>query len=127
MKRQYLFHKVGSHRKKTEPSGSSALNDKTRSQTRVPPEALPPHLSRNRAVNIPTLLISTLLVGSLIIVLSFLGFAKAVSNVFSEPWSRLNYFVILIRVEVRWKENLEEVPPYILAENNKSFTDICVL
>jgi len=32
-----------------------------------------------------------------------------------------------MRVEVCLKENLEEVPPYILAENNKSLTGICVL
>jgi len=68
-----------------------------------------------------------LLVGSLIIVLRFLGFAKAISNVFSEPWSRLNYFVILVRIEICWKENLKEVPPYTLAENNKSFAGFCVL
>jgi len=32
-----------------------------------------------------------------------------------------------MRVEVFWKENLEEVPPYILTENNKSLAGICVL
>ena len=112
---------------KTEPSGSSALNDKTRSQTRIPPEALPPHLFRNPAINIPALLISTLLVDSLIIALGFLGFANAVSNVSSESWSHLNYFVILMKVEVCWKENLEEVLPYILTENKKSLVGMCVL
>jgi len=85
------------------------------------------HIFQNRAINIPALLISTLLASSFFIFLRFLDFANAASNVFSEPWSRLNYFVILMRVEVCWKENLEEVPPYILTENNESLAGICVL
>ncbi len=78
-------------------------------------------------VIIPILLLSTLILGTLIIILSFFGLGDFSSRVFATLWARLNTAVTLMKVTVEGKERLKENQSYVLAANHLSLVDIYVL
>ncbi len=78
-------------------------------------------------VVIPVLLISTLVIGSLVIVLSVLGFADFSSRVFGTLWARLNTLVTLMSIEVEGKDNISKGQSYVIVANHQSLLDIYAL
>jgi 1-acyl-sn-glycerol-3-phosphate acyltransferase len=76
---------------------------------------------------IPTLLISTLLLGSIIIIFCFLGLANFASRVFAGFWAKLNAIVTLMSVQVEGREHLVPGQSYVLAANHLSLVDIYLL
>lgn len=76
---------------------------------------------------VPVLLLSTLILGSTIIVFCFLGLANFSSRVFATLWARLNAVVTLMRVRIEGKEHLEPGQSYVLVANHLSLVDIYVL
>ena len=78
-------------------------------------------------VIIPVLILSTAILGSLIIVLCFLGFANFASRTLATAWARINAFVMLMDVTIEGKENLIPGQSYVLAANHLSLVDIYVL
>ena len=105
----------------------SVPNTETPRQPPIHPALLLPYLFYKWVVIIPTLVISTIIIGSLIIVLCFLGLASFASRFLAALWARLNAFVTLMNVEVYGKELLEEGRSYILVANHLSLVDIYVL
>ena len=99
----------------------------TPQQPRIPRALLLPYLFYKWVIIIPTLLISTILIGSLIIVLCFIGLANFSSRVLARAWARLNAFVTLMEVKVYGREHLEDGRPYVLVANHLSLADIYVL
>lgn len=76
---------------------------------------------------IPFLLLSTLILGTLIIVLCLIGLANFASRVFASLWARLNATVTLMRVSIEGKEKLDPNQSYVLVANHLSLVDIYVL
>lgn len=54
---------------------------------------------------VPVLLVSTFVLGTLIIILCFLGLANFSSRVFATLWARLNAIVTLMPVKVEGKKS----------------------
>ncbi|MBO6564095.1 MAG: 1-acyl-sn-glycerol-3-phosphate acyltransferase [Pseudomonadales bacterium] len=78
-------------------------------------------------VVVPVLVISTFVLGTLIIILCFLGLANFSSRVFATLWARLNAIVTLMLVRVEGKEKLKLGQSYVLVANHLSLVDIYVL
>ena len=78
-------------------------------------------------VIVPVLLLSTLLLGSLIIVLSMLGLANFSSRIFATFWARLNATVMMMSVSIEGREHLQPGQSFVLAANHSSLVDIYVL
>lgn len=76
---------------------------------------------------IPTLALSTVVLGSLIIVLSFFGLGNMASRIFATFWARLNATVTLMKVIVEGRGKLKPGNSYVLAANHLSLVDIYVL
>lgn len=87
---------------------------------------LPYHLYRLGVV-IPFLILSTAVLGTLISVLSFMGFANFASRVLATLWAKLNAAVTLMDVTIEGEENLAAGQSYVLAANHLSLVDIYVL
>ena len=86
-----------------------------------------PYILYKWLIVIPTLLLSTLILGSLIIVLAFFGLGDMASRVFGTFWARLNATVTLMKIEVEGREKLMPGQSYVLAANHLSLADIYVL
>jgi 1-acyl-sn-glycerol-3-phosphate acyltransferase len=78
-------------------------------------------------VIVPVLLLSTLVIGSMIIALCFLGLANWASRVLASLWARLNATVMLMQVTIEGSERLKAGQSYVLAANHLSLVDIYVL
>ncbi|MBL6689296.1 MAG: 1-acyl-sn-glycerol-3-phosphate acyltransferase [Pseudomonadales bacterium] len=78
-------------------------------------------------VVVPVLLVSTFVLGTIIIILCFLGLANFSSRVFATLWARLNAIVTLMPVTVEGKEKLQPGQSYVLVANHLSLVDIYVL
>lgn len=78
-------------------------------------------------VIVPTLLLSTLFLGTMIIVLSLFGLGDFSSRVLATFWARLNAAVTLMKVTVEGREHLAENQSYVLAANHLSLVDIYLL
>lgn len=76
---------------------------------------------------VPVLLLSTLILGTLIILLCFVGLANFASRVFATLWARLNAAVTLMRVTTEGKDKLTPGQSYVLVANHLSLVDIYVL
>jgi 1-acyl-sn-glycerol-3-phosphate acyltransferase len=99
----------------------------TSQQSRIRPLWWLPYVAYKWLVIIPTLLLSTLILGSLIIVLSFFGLGDMASRIFGTLWARLNATVTLMKVKVQGREKLKPGQSYVLAANHMSLVDIYVL
>ncbi|MCB1646149.1 MAG: 1-acyl-sn-glycerol-3-phosphate acyltransferase [Pseudomonadales bacterium] len=75
----------------------------------------------------PLLALSTIVLGSLIIILSFLGAPDFSSRVFGTLWARLNAGASLASVEVAGREHIKPGQSYVIAANHQSQFDIFVL
>ena len=75
----------------------------------------------------PMLVLSTMILGTLIIILCCLGLANFSSRVIARFWARLNTTVILMSVTVHGRENLQPGQSYVLTANHLSLVDIYVL
>jgi 1-acyl-sn-glycerol-3-phosphate acyltransferase len=78
-------------------------------------------------VVIPVLVMSTMFIGTIIIILSLLGMPEFSSRVFGKLWARLNMAVMFMRVQVLGRENVDSKQPYVIAANHQSQLDIYVL
>lgn len=76
---------------------------------------------------IPILVISTTVLGSVIILLCFVGLANFSSRKIAPLWARLNAIVTLMNVSIEGKENLDPQRSYVIAANHLSLVDIYVL
>ena len=74
----------------------------------------------------PALALSTLLIGTLIILLCFIGLARY-TNQLASFWARLNARITLMQVQVEGAELLQPGQSYILVANHLSLVDIYVL
>ena len=75
----------------------------------------------------PMLVLTTAILGSLIIVLSFLGAPNFASRVCGPTWARLNAAISLIGVEAIGKEHIEKGQSYVIVANHQSLIDIYLL
>ncbi|MGB0692938.1 MAG: lysophospholipid acyltransferase family protein [Pseudomonadales bacterium] len=76
---------------------------------------------------VPVLLLSTSIIGTMIIALCFLGLANWASRVLASLWARLNATVMLMQVKIEGRERLRPGQSYVLAANHLSLVDIYVL
>lgn len=75
----------------------------------------------------PFLGLSTLLLGPIIIMMSFLGAGDFCSKVLAKAWARINAMVAMIRIEIVGKEHIKPGQSYIIVVNHQSLTDIYAL
>ena len=75
----------------------------------------------------PILAFSTILLGSLIIVMSTLGAPNLASRVFATAWARFNSAVSMMSVARKGKEHLASSRSYVIVSNHQSLYDIYVL
>ncbi len=87
---------------------------------------LPFHLYKWLVV-IPFLLLSTLIIGSLIILFSFLGLADFSSRVFGTLWARLNMLFTLMTIDIAGQDKITRQRSYVIVANHQSLLDIYVL
>lgn len=78
-------------------------------------------------VVIPVLGLSTLIFGTLVIILSLLGFPELASRLCGTSWARLNLAVSMIKVEVEGQEKIDPQHSYIVVANHQSLIDIYLL
>ena len=96
-------------------------------QTAIPAPLWLPYQLYKWLIVVPVLLISTLILGTLIIILCFIGMANMASRVIARLWARLNSTIMFMRVEVEGQEHLQPGQSYILAANHLSLVDIYLL
>ncbi len=75
----------------------------------------------------PFLVFSTAILGSLIIVLSFLGAPDFASRMFGPVWAKINAAVSLIGVQTTGQEHIEPGQSYVIVANHQSLIDIYLL
>jgi len=75
----------------------------------------------------PFLGLTTLVLGLIIIILSFLGAGNFCSKVLAKAWARINAMVAMMRIEIVGKEHVEPGQSYIIVVNHQSLTDIFAL
>ena len=75
----------------------------------------------------PALLMTTIIIGSCIVVISIFGFPAACSQKLASFWARINAKVCLIKLEITGLENLRDNQCYILVANHLSLIDIYIL
>jgi 1-acyl-sn-glycerol-3-phosphate acyltransferase len=76
---------------------------------------------------IPFLGISTLLLGTIIIIMSVLGQPDLASRVFGTLWARLNMAVTLVGIDVMGRDNVQSGQSYVIVANHQSLLDIYLL
>ncbi|MDA0977843.1 MAG: lysophospholipid acyltransferase family protein [Proteobacteria bacterium] len=76
---------------------------------------------------VPLLLLSTLVLGTLIMLMCLFGAADFASRWIAGLWARLNAIVTLMKVDVEGRERLQPGQSYILAANHLSLVDIYLL
>ncbi len=76
---------------------------------------------------IPVLLLSTAILGGIIILFCFVGLANFASRVFATLWARLNALITLMAVSIEGKDKLQPGQSYVLVANHLSLVDIYVL
>ncbi len=75
----------------------------------------------------PLMWVSTILFGSLAVVLLFILPPRAVSWLCGAQWARLNAFLIPVRVKVRGREHVDPRQSYVIVSNHQSHVDVFVL
>ncbi len=76
---------------------------------------------------VPVLLLSTFVIGTLIILFCFVGLARFASRHLAAFWARLNALVMLMPVTIEGQENLRPGQSYVLVANHLSLVDIYLL
>ena len=76
---------------------------------------------------LPTLVLTTTILGSFIIVLSFLGAPDYASRVFGTLWAKINTKAALIGVQTTGKEHIKQGQSYVIVANHQSLLDIYLL
>ena len=75
----------------------------------------------------PALLMTTIIIGSCIVVISIFGFPAACSQKLASFWATINAKVCLIQLEITGLKNLRDNQCYILVANHLSLIDIYIL
>ena len=75
----------------------------------------------------PVLLISTLILGPILILLSFLGMADQGSSLLATRWARINLRCCLIKADISGLDYIQEGQSYIIAANHQSLIDIYLI
>ncbi len=75
----------------------------------------------------PFLAFSTLILGTLIILLSIAGYPDFASRVLGRTWARLNMFVSMTGIKVIGWEKIDPAQSYVIVSNHQSLIDIYVL
>jgi 1-acyl-sn-glycerol-3-phosphate acyltransferase len=78
-------------------------------------------------VVIPVLLISTVIVCTLIIALSFVGLEDFASRTIGTFWARLNMLFTLMPMEIEGQEKMIPGQSYVIVANHQSLLDIYVI
>lgn len=76
---------------------------------------------------LPILVLTTTVLGSLIIALSFLGAPDYASRVFGTLWAKINTKAALIGVQTTGKEHIKQGQSYVVVANHQSLLDIYLL
>ncbi|MDC6450961.1 lysophospholipid acyltransferase family protein [Pseudomonadales bacterium] len=76
---------------------------------------------------LPILVLTTTILGSFIIVLSFLGAPDYASRVFGTLWAKINTKAALIGVQTTGKEHIKQGQSYVIVANHQSLLDIYLL
>ncbi len=76
---------------------------------------------------LPILVLTTTILGSFIIVLSFLGAPDYSSRVFGTLWAKINTKAALIGVQTTGKEHIKQGQSYVIVANHQSLLDIYLL
>ena len=76
---------------------------------------------------LPILVLTTTILGSLIIALSFLGAPDYASRVFGTLWAKINTKAALIGVQTTGKEHIKQGQSYVVVANHQSLLDIYLL
>ncbi|MDG1002276.1 MAG: lysophospholipid acyltransferase family protein [Pseudomonadales bacterium] len=76
---------------------------------------------------LPVLVLTTTILGSLIIALSFLGAPDYASRVFGTLWAKINTKAALIGVQTTGKEHIKQGQSYVVVANHQSLLDIYLL
>ena len=95
--------------------------------TSVSPVWLVPHFLYKWLMVVPILVLSTGVIGVLIIIFSMLGMPDFSSRVFATFWARFNALVSLITVTVHGKDKVDTRQSYVVAANHQSLIDIYVI
>jgi len=103
----------------------SELNEPIRRQ--LHPAFWPIHRLYKWLVVIPTLLLSTFILGSLITIFSIAGFADFASRVLATTWARLNALVTLMSIDIEGQNHIQPGQSYVIVANHQSLLDIYVL
>ena len=72
----------------------------------------------------PTLVISTLVLGPMLILLSFIGLADQGSSILATRWARINLRCCLINANITGLDHIQAGQSYIIAANHQSLIDI---
>ena len=96
-------------------------------QPRIPAWLWLPYQCYKWLIVVPLLLLSTLVLGTLIMLMCLLGAADFASRWIAGLWARLNAMVTLMKVDVEGREHLQPGQSYILAANHLSLVDIYLL
>ena len=75
----------------------------------------------------PFLALSTFVIGTLVTVLSLVGFPDFASRVFGSLWARLNMAVSMVSIDVEGREKVDPDQSYVIVANHQSMIDIYVL
>lgn len=76
---------------------------------------------------VPVVVLNTIVICSLCIIFSVLGFSRFANLVLATAWARLNLLVSLVKVEIAGTENIDPAQSYIMVANHQSLYDICVV
>ena len=76
---------------------------------------------------LPILVLTTTILGSFIIALSFLGAPDYASRVFGTLWAKINTKAALIGVQTTGKEHIKQGQSYVVVANHQSLLDIYLL
>jgi 1-acyl-sn-glycerol-3-phosphate acyltransferase len=72
----------------------------------------------------PALVISTFILGPMLILLSFIGLADQGSSILATRWARFNLRCCLIKANITGLEHVQPGQSYIIAANHQSLIDI---
>lgn len=75
----------------------------------------------------PTVALSTALIGSLIVVLSFAGFPNFASRTFGPVWAKLNMLVSMVSIDIEDAHKIDKKQSYVVVANHQSMIDIYVI